>query len=222
MTFYRRNLPHILPDGANYFVTFRLSGTIPLAKLEEIRKKYESIRLDLDDAEDYILFPKNKYIYQEQMNIFYKYDAILDKCESGRKWLANEDVAKVVVEKIRSYDKVRYDLISYCVMSNHVHLLIKQYSMPAKKTSSGASKNYDLTESLRFIKGGSAREANKILGRTGEFWQHESFDHYVRNEEELLHVINYIEQNPVKAGLVKEVKDWKWTYTVRDLKVALH
>ena len=69
-----------------------------------------------------------------------------------------------------------------------------------------------MTDILRLIKGATARKANKILNRTGSFWQHESYDRVVRNEKELNRIIWYTINNPVKAGLVKNAEDWKWSY----------
>jgi len=62
------------------------------------------------------------------------------------------------------------------------------------------------------LKGYTAREANRILGRTGQhFWQEESFDHWSRDEDEFFRIIAYIENNPVKAGLVTRPEDWQWS-----------
>ena len=69
-----------------------------------------------------------------------------------------------------------------------------------------------MTDILRLIKGSTAREANKILNRRGAFWQHESYDRVVRDEKELNRIIWYTINNPVKAGLVKNAEDWKWSY----------
>ena len=69
-----------------------------------------------------------------------------------------------------------------------------------------------MTDILRLIKGATAREANKILNRRGAFWQHESYDRVVRDEKELNRIIWYTINNPVKAGLVKNAEDWKWSY----------
>jgi REP element-mobilizing transposase RayT len=58
----------------------------------------------------------------------------------------------------------------------------------------------------------TARECNKLLKRTGtSFWQEESFDHAVRSEDEFHRIKKYIEMNPVKAGLVKNPSDWRWS-----------
>jgi len=83
-------------------------------------------------------------------------------------------------------------------MPNHVHILIRPSA--------------DLSRITKAIKNFSAREANAILGRSGQpFWQDESFDRWVRNQEELQKIIRYIEENPVNAGLVVRSQDWRWS-----------
>ena len=78
-----------------------------------------------------------------------------------------------------------YALWSYVVMANHL-----KPKPPAKIAT--------ITKNL---KGFTAREANKLLARTGQrFWQDESFDHWARDRGELFRIIQYIENNPVKAG----------------------
>ncbi len=69
-----------------------------------------------------------------------------------------------------------------------------------------------LTKIMHNIKRNSANHANKTLGRTGSFWQHENYDHFARDEAELERIIKYVLYNPVKAGLVKEQEDWEWSY----------
>jgi REP element-mobilizing transposase RayT len=65
---------------------------------------------------------------------------------------------------------------------------------------------------MQYIKGASAREANKILGTSGRpFWQHESYDHLVRTPEEFAKIQKYIENNPVKAGLAATPEAYRWS-----------
>ena len=65
---------------------------------------------------------------------------------------------------------------------------------------------------LQSPKGSTAREANRVLGRTGErFWQAESYDHWVRDDHELERIVAYIENNPVKAGLVARPEEYRWS-----------
>ncbi len=83
-------------------------------------------------------------------------------------------------------------------MVNHVHVLIEPEAKLARITK--AIKNY------------SARQANIILGRTGQpFWQDESYDHWVRSREEFEKIVRYIEHNPVAAGIVEKADDWRWS-----------
>ena len=80
-------------------------------------------------------------------------------------------------------------------MPNHVHVVLRP------KTS--------LAVITRWLKGSTARQANLIVGRTGEaFWQDESFDHRVRDEEELDRIVRYVEYNPVSAGLAENPGAW--------------
>ena len=91
-----------------------------------------------------------------------------------------------------------YDLHAWVIMSNHVHALVKPHK-PLHR----------ITKAIKAI---SARRANQILGRTGQtFWQDETYDHWVRSEEEFNKVVKYIEWNPVKAGLVQKIEDWRWS-----------
>jgi putative transposase len=65
---------------------------------------------------------------------------------------------------------------------------------------------------MRWLKGSTARGANRILGRTGQpFWQDESYDHYLRNSPQVNRTIAYIEENPVSAGLVESAERWRWS-----------
>ena len=69
-----------------------------------------------------------------------------------------------------------------------------------------------LPDIMRWLKGRTGRVANRILGRTGKsFWQDESFDHWIRSGEELRKLLAYVEDNPMKAGLVEVREDWPWT-----------
>jgi REP element-mobilizing transposase RayT len=125
----------------------------------------------------------------------------------------------MVADEIHRFDNDLYSLVAYCIMSNHVHLLIDtSLQLPAdfdpKKWESLEYKPLD--EIMKRIKGPSAVYANRFLKRKGKFWQKESFDHYVRNEKEFWRIINYILNNPVKVGLVENWEDYPFTYLKMD------
>lgn len=99
-------------------------------------------------------------------------------------------------------------------MSNHVHLLFDTtgYNESAATNIAGKTKDYPVADTMRLLKGSASRFCNLELERNGAFWQKESYDHYVRNDEELCRIVEYILNNPVKAGLVKYWEDWKFSY----------
>jgi REP-associated tyrosine transposase len=65
---------------------------------------------------------------------------------------------------------------------------------------------------MKSLKGYSAWEANRVLDRKGTFWEKESYDHVVRDDREFDRVVKNVLNNPVKAGLVKDWKQWPWSY----------
>lgn len=83
-------------------------------------------------------------------------------------------------------------------MPNHGHVLLTQF------------KGVHLPAIMHSVKSYSAQMANKAVGRRGQFWQHESFDRYIRNPRHFNAVVRYIENNPVKAGLCGEASEWKY------------
>ena len=126
-------------------------------------------------------------------------DRRLDTSRSGPLYLRQPEVAQIVVNSIhRGVELEHYKLFAWVILPNHVHLLIQPLIAPSIL--------------LKSLKGSTAREANRMLGRIGEpFWQKESYDHWVRNGEELQRIRNYIEVNPVKAGLVCAPHEWPWS-----------
>jgi REP element-mobilizing transposase RayT len=118
---------------------------------------------------------------------------------SGACYLRRPEVARVAAEALSHFNGRQYQLDEWVIMPNHVHLLI--WPMP----------NQTLSDILRSRKRRMGREANKILGRTGEvFWQHESYDHWIRNDEEKARVKRYIRNNPVSAKLCRTAEEWPW------------
>jgi REP element-mobilizing transposase RayT len=122
----------------------------------------------------------------------------------GECWLNNPDVAQIVVNALNHFNGSRYFLHAWCIMPNHSHVVFAP--MGGK-----SHEERPLVPILHSWKSYTASEANRILRRTGQFWQEEYYDHLIRDEEEFLHFINYTLQNPVKAGLCRHWKVWKWS-----------
>jgi REP element-mobilizing transposase RayT len=137
---------------------------------------------------------------QSGRNPFLQQDERLDRARSGPAWLQDPRVACVVVNALLYGETVRrfYQLHAWVVMPNHVHAIFRPHTaMPTI---------------MRWLKGRTSRVANQILGRTGTaFWQDESFDHWIRSAEELQYLIEYVENNPLKAGLAEAKEQWRWS-----------
>ncbi len=121
--------------------------------------------------------------------------------------LAEPRVARLVQDSLLHFDRQRYDLLAWCVMSNHVHVLVA--------TRSG----YSLSEIVHSWKSYTSHQANKLLGRTGRFWFVDYFDRFMRSTEQMEAGILYIENNPITARLVSRPEEWPFssaTPTSRD------
>jgi REP-associated tyrosine transposase len=213
----QRNLPHFHPRGATIFVTFRLAGSIP----QPVLRQWKARRLWLDEEirriSDLKLENKSPELEEQDKRLreftrvwFSKFEYILHRAECGPVWLKDDRVARIVVEALHHRDERSYRLDAYCLMSNHVHAVFKPL-LPA------TSMHSPLSSIMKTLKGYTAFQANRVLGRSGAFWERESFDHAVRNAEEFDRIVRYVLNNPVKAGLVTEWQQWKWTYRRKDV-----
>ena len=191
LVYYERNLPHRLPPGEVIFITFRLAGSLPQETLERLQAEAMLMQQNCG--------PEPAAQYAERKRYFGRFDALLDGTGHGPTWLRRPDVAGIVAQALHYPDGRGYDLRCYCIMPNHVHLVV---ALPIEAPP--------LAKTLQFLKGHSSRMANRVLSLTGTFWQAESYDHIVRPGE-LARIISYVLENPVKAGLVD---DWtKWPYS---------
>ena len=203
--FYRRHLPHWQPAGATYFVTFRLADSIPYSviKLMRAERDLEESRMNKINLEG---LPNQSFLEEERF--FRKLDSVLDNSNTGPHWLNQPEIANIVGDALHYRHKRFFDLFAYCIMPNHVHVVFK----PLKKDD---REYYKLNRIMQSLKRYTAQQANRVLGLEGTFWQAESYDHVIRDIDELNRIIYYVITNPLKAGLVKKWEDWRWTF-VRD------
>jgi len=195
----RRRLPHWYVPGALHFVTYRLAGTIPATVLQELREERERPAKAMDSHGDF----------------FVRYDKYLDDHRDVA-WLAKPEVAAMVRGNLYHHHGEKYHLLAYCIMPNHVHLLLQpQSGLVAKDLDldppdERADVRSPLARIMHSLKSYTAHEANKLIGRSGPFWVKESYDHWVREHEDPGRIIDYISLNPVTAGLAKEPHEWFW------------
>ena len=165
-----------------YFVTFRLADSLPASFVSEtMRERDEFIHL-----QGRSLTPERR----EELLAFYreKIETELDKGH-GACLLRDASHARTVEGALRHFDGQRYWLGFFAVMPNHVHVVVRPIQ------------GHDLSEILHSWKSFTAREINRRVRSSGQLWQHESFDHIIRDEHELERVSAYIQENPVKARL---------------------
>ena len=155
---------------------------------------------------------------------FRKFEEILHAAKTGPMWLQHERVAEKVAENLHKLDGNDYRLDAYSIMPNHVHTILQPLLTEADLRESinddghpiFVSELPGLARIMQSLKGRSARECNEVLGRRGQFWEHESFDHAIRRGNSLRTLL-YVLNNPVKAGLVNHWTDWRWTYCRKEL-----
>ena len=188
----RGRLPHWEKDGATYFITFRLADSLPHSVLEQIEFERKNIfstasQLDRDLSPD----ERKRAAYLSSARI----ERYLDR-GSGACHLREPEVAKAVRETLCHFDEKRYRLFAWCIMPNHVHVVVRL--LPGNT----------LAAVLHSWKSFAAKQALKRVRVQGSFWQREYYDHLLRNETEFERAIRYVAENPVKAGL--EGRQWVW------------
>ncbi len=202
--FYRRNLPHYQPVNTPLFITFRLAGSLPVELLQRLQEEYERSIAEIDKTLS--VREQQEVAYAAQRRAFGRMDAFLDAATTGPRWLEEPAIAQLVANSLHYRHGRVYDLDTFCIMATHGHVL---FTPLTAKTG----KPHALSSIMQSLKGYTAHEANNILGREGAFWHHESYDHAVRDAEEHERIVKYILNNPVKASLVTNWRDWPWSYT---------
>lgn len=195
---------------------------MPVAVIQRLKEERDK---ELEKIAEYSDEETRREKYKTlQSQYFGKFDKLRDGAAYGPAWLKDDCVAQIVKEILHLYDKKSYDLICYSIMSNHVHIaftpIVENVTRSEASSNNTAKANkheanasyYIVTKILQQVKSKTALKCNKFLHRSGAFWQHESYDHVVRNDKELLRIVNYILNNPVKAGLCEKREDWKWNY----------
>ncbi len=192
----RDHLPHLKKEGGSYFVTFRLAGTLPANVLQQLKQEREQIL-------QHALTAKRPLAWQEQEELFRWYsnrvDAWLD-AGHGECFLRRPEIARLVADALRFFDGPRYELRAWVVMPNHVHVVV--WPRPPET----------LSRVLHSWKSFTSKEANKLLARAGgTFWQSESYDHLIRDDDDHARCVAYTINNPVSAGLCARPEDWQWS-----------
>ncbi len=211
MLFRRRRLPHQDVDGHPIFITACLDGSLSASGLTRIAKYRDELDLRPRPAD---IQPVD-WEHLKQKLLFGFVDRLLD-FESPVKHLEDCAQAAIVHNAFLHFAKERYKLFAFVVMPSHHHwLFLPDEAWATIAVQKSRSKN-GRQESPReiishSIQSYTATMCNRVRGENGIYWQHETFDHWVRDEAELLRIIEYIEVNHVRAGLAAAPEDYNWS-----------
>jgi len=186
----RGYLPHWERRGAIYFVTFRLADSLPQRVLAAYEAEYEALLARAQAGEQALFAGEKERLERLLSRRIQRYlDSGVGACH-----LARPAIAEMVAQALRHFNGTRYHLFAWCVMPNHVHVVMEPVSP------------HHLTSILHSWKSYTANRAHQLLGAQGVFWQHEYYDHLIRDEQALWRTMHYVADNPLKANL----QDWPW------------
>lgn len=184
-----RSLPHWRAPQSIYFVTFRLHDSLPAAlvadarfEIHNILRTADQMHRDLSDDEQ-----RRLRCLRRQLEL------ALDK-GYGKCWMRNPAIAEIVTGALSYFHHERYELLAWCVMPNHVHAIVQP------------GNTWDLSQIMHSWKSFTAHRIVREYRCPTPFWQHESYDRIMRDEQELRRAVRYVENNPAAAGLA----GWRW------------
>ena len=191
-----QNLPHWQCHNAIYHISFRLADSVPQSVRERWIREREYLvahakQLDKELSKELLaeIEKKVQHLYSEHIE---KY---LDT-GNGKCYLRKTEIAKMVANSLIHFDNARYRLHAWCIMPNHVHVIVEV--MPEN----------DLLKIIHSWKSYTAHKANEMLGLTGAFWQRDAYNHIIRSKKEYHFQIRYTWENPEKAKL----QNWPWRW----------
>jgi len=112
-------------------------------------------------------------------------------------FLDDEDRRKFLESIIKAKKKGKFKIYGYCLMDNHIHMLIKE--------------DEEIGKIIKRITVGYVGWHNKRHERTGHLFQNRYLSEPVETEDYFITVLRYIHQNPIKAGIVSRLSDYKWS-----------
>jgi REP element-mobilizing transposase RayT len=242
--FYRHDLPHFQQPGQAYFVTWNLKDAIPPKALARYTIQLQMIRARLGAAnsdsrgkncDSEIAAPefrdwksrhpngesefaapgpeteKLKRAYNLVRKQYIKaYDDLLDGDRNPSLNLSRKEITEIIIGSLQFWEGIKLKNIAYTIMPNHVHWVFELF-----KNDKVGNLVY-LQDILQSVKRFSSYHINKIENRNGTLWQKESFDTTIRDEKHLYYAVRYTLNNPVKAGLANDWRNWAGTWNGYD------
>ena len=209
---YKHILPHFQHPGQSYFITWSLHEAIPKKALARYTSELEVLKsqikyLEQQKKSDISEIEKIKQEYYSVRKQYIKaYDDLLDSDLNPKINLSKTENLEIMFRTLQFWEGQRLQNIAFTIMPNHVHWVVKLFDKDSK------GKPVYLQDILQSVKRQSSNKINKAENRSGTLWQKESFDTTIRNDKHLYSAINYTLNNPVKAGLVSNWREWKGTW----------
>jgi len=188
----RGELPHLYKEGGSYFVTFRLWDAVILREERSVAGT-DAPSLARQNLQHLVVQPSRLHDRAVARTVA---EATEPPLQLGSCLLRRPDLATIVQEALLYFDEQRYQLAAWCVMPNHVHVAY---------TAMGTHAPQDIHHSWKSY---TSHQISRVLGRHGPLWERESFDHLVRSAEHYEAYVDYIEANPVAAGLCSTPTEW--------------
>lgn len=209
--YYRGKLPHFQQPGQWYSVTCSLFGAIPKGAMEKYALQLEIAKRNLIIAKsnkttDSELMKLKRQYTRTLNNYRLAYDQALHKSKASKISLMAEKNRPIMEECLKFWEGKRLASHAWCIMPNHFHWILSVYQKDEQE------KPVYLQDILHSVKLFSARRINENESLAGQFWIHESFDTTIRNNIHFNNVFNYVINNPVSAGFVKNWQSWPGTF----------
>jgi type I restriction enzyme R subunit/putative DNA methylase len=191
----RGYLPHCDFPGLVQFVTFRLADSMP----ESRRAEWEHLLKIEDDR-------KKRAKLEEYL------DRGIGECH-----LRDPRIAQIAEDAVRHFHNEHCELLAWCVMPNHVHVLVHVWQMPLWKMVQ-SWKHFVQTQANRLLaerrlpaRRDGETNCNEPCRRPALQWQREYWDTFMRDEDQERKAVRYIESNPIKAKLCRLAEDWPFS-----------
>ncbi len=207
----RRRLPHLDVAGGTYFVTAALAGSAPaLGRARHSAGFAHAACTARAAAPNTPVRPPTWITGRHE-----EWERALD-LRPIVKWLERADLAKLVAEAILHGNGSEHRLLAYVVMPSHMHIVFQPAEpvhTPTFKPADSSARRARTPRQriMHSIRSFSGRACNRLLGREGAFWQHECYDRWLRDEDDVHRAVEYVIQNPVAAGLCRRAEDWPFS-----------
>ena len=204
--FRQRWLPHWDVDDGTYFVTACLEGSISSQGIGELRR----FRDELENRLAPVGMSLEAWNTMKHKLVFARMDELLDGNPAVRHF-DDQRLADEVRKSMYHFAGERYSILAWCIMPSHFHWVFHPLSDWCQSLISTGDRRSPREIIMHSIKSFTSNQCNRLLQSSDKFWQQESYDHWIRDEDELWRVIGYVEQNPVNAGLVTAAEQWRFS-----------